>query len=460
MDRPAEVIVLGAGIVGLATAYHLAVKHHIKNVVLVDEREPLGLTSRRGTMAYRNWFPGPGDEMVQLMNRSIQLLEAIDDETAHALRLSRGGYIYLTANPAQLELWRTAARDAEPRGVGPFRDHSRRAVGGAATTYVPNPRGTWRGVPDGVDLLTDPETIRELLPCVTPDVVGMLHIRRCGAFDVFALADWLLERAQRAGVRLVRERVTGFVTPGDRIERVQLASGTTLSTRKLVIAAGPLLPEIDEMLHLDIPVYNELHAKVTLRDSERVLPRYGDLVYWSDPLSLEWSAAERAQILASRETRWLASEFPAGVHYLPKGTDDDPRVMALWTYDTRPSPYVEPPVVEPLYSHVVLRGLARMIPQARVYFGREDEFEVDAGYYCKTQENRPLIGPLPIQGVYLCGALSGFGVMASQAAAELVSAHVTGAPLPDYANAFLLTRYQDPQYRQLLNQWDARSGQL
>jgi glycine/D-amino acid oxidase-like deaminating enzyme len=85
---------------------------------------------------------------------------------------------------------------------------------------------------------------------------------------------------------------------------------------------------------------------------------------------------------------------------------------------------------------------------------------VDGGYYCKTRENRPLIGPLPIEGAYVIGALSGFGIMGSQAAGELLAAHVTGGDLPDYASALLLERYEDPAYRSLLEHWDASSGQL
>jgi len=53
----------------------------------------------------------------------------------------------------------------------------------------------------------------------------------------------------------------------------------------------------------------------------------------------------------------------------------------------------------------------------------------------------------------ILGALSGFGVMATCAAGELLAAHVTGAALPGYAPAFLLSRYQDPAYRALLQNW-------
>ena len=50
--------------------------------------------------------------------------------------------------------------------------------------------------------------------------------------------------------------------------------------------------------------------------------------------------------------------------------------------------------------------------------------------------------------------------MASQAAAELLAAHVTGENLPDYAPAFHLSRYDDPRYVALLDGWDSVAGQL
>jgi glycine/D-amino acid oxidase-like deaminating enzyme len=94
----------------------------------------------------------------------------------------------------------------------------------------------------------------------------------------------------------------------------------------------------------------------------------------------------------------------------------------------------------------------------KAYFGQS--VKVEGGYYCKTQENRPLIGPLPVEGAYVIGALSGYGIMASQAAAELVSAHIMISHLPEYASMFLLERYADPAYQALLANWDAGSGQL
>ena len=100
-----------------------------------------------------------------------------------------------------------------------------------------------------------------------------------------------------------------------------------------------------------------------------------------------------------------------------------------------------------------------MLPGFKAYFGKAPRPILDGGYYTKTRENRPLIGPLPVEGAFIIGALSGYGLMASQAAGELIAAHITHQELPDYAPAFDLRRYQDSQYLDLLNKWGS-TGQL
>jgi glycine/D-amino acid oxidase-like deaminating enzyme len=58
------------------------------------------------------------------------------------------------------------------------------------------------------------------------------------------------------------------------------------------------------------------------------------------------------------------------------------------------------------------------------------------------------------------GALSGIGVMSAQGAGDLLARHVMGQPLPDYARWFLPSRYEDPGYRSLVQQWGPLVGQL
>jgi glycine/D-amino acid oxidase-like deaminating enzyme len=54
-----------------------------------------------------------------------------------------------------------------------------------------------------------------------------------------------------------------------------------------------------------------------------------------------------------------------------------------------------------------------------------------------------MIGPLAIDGVFIAGGLSGYGIMASHAAGELLATHMTGGTLPSYAAALSPERYRD-----------------
>ena len=144
----------------------------------------------------------------------------------------------------------------------------------------------------------------------------------------------------------------------------------------------------------------------------------------------------------------------------PVGGESSRDIFLIWTFESEPHPFVWPPSFDPHLGEVLLRGLARMIPAAQAYRGEGSRGRVDGGYYTKTPENRPLVGPLPVDGAFVIGALSGYGIMASQAAAELLAAHVTGAALPAYAAALSPARYDDPAYRRRLESWDAKAGQL
>jgi glycine/D-amino acid oxidase-like deaminating enzyme len=101
-----------------------------------------------------------------------------------------------------------------------------------------------------------------------------------------------------------------------------------------------------------------------------------------------------------------------------------------------------------------------MVPGMSSYLATVERGVVDGGYYCKTTDNRPLVGPLPVEGAYVIGALSGAGIMSAHAAADLLAAHLTQGTLPDYARAFLPDRYDDPAYVEQAERWGALTGQL
>lgn len=131
----------------------------------------------------------------------------------------------------------------------------------------------------------------------------------------------------------------------------------------------------------------------------------------------------------------------------------------LWEYQTKLLEPNDRPPMDDQYPEIALRGLAAMLPRMKEYFARMPRPQLDGGYYTKTRENHPLVGPMCVDGAYVIGAVSGYGIMSACGTGELLARHITGAPLPFYAPAFDLRRYDDPEYRRKLENW-GDSGQL
>jgi glycine/D-amino acid oxidase-like deaminating enzyme len=401
--RAADVVVAGAGMAGVAVAYHLAVRAGVARVVLVDPREPLSLTSDKGTEAYRDHWPGPDDAMARLMERSIDLLEALDRDSGGAFGLNRRGYVFLTADPAEADRLR--------RHDGPsarFED--------------------------------DRDAIGRRYPFLTDRVAGMLQVPRAGFMDAARLGRWLLAGARRRGVELLRDEIADLVLEGGRLAGVRLSSGGRIDAGAAVLAVGPLLPRWTDRLGLGVPIVNELHGKIAFEDEAGVVPRDAPLLIWNDAVELDGFGT-----------------FPPAVHVRPRGAAT---LLGIWTYEARLEEPAFPPAFAPDYAAIVMRGLAVMIPALARYAGNAARAVVDGGYYCKAPDNRPLAGPTAVPGVFVLGALSGFGIMASQGTAELLAAYILGEPLPGYAAAFHPSRFADAAYRRSLTARDLRSGQL
>jgi glycine/D-amino acid oxidase-like deaminating enzyme len=107
---------------------------------------------------------------------------------------------------------------------------------------------------------------------------------------------------------------------------------------------------------------------------------------------------------------------------------------------------VFPIAPDPAYADVAMRGMSRLIPGLREYFTRMPPTTVDGGYYTRTPDNLPLIGPTPIAGYFLMAAFSGFGVMGSPSAGELLAQSVAGQPASGALEPFRLDRFEAPEY--------------
>jgi sarcosine oxidase, subunit beta len=468
----ADVVICGAGLAGISAAYHLAVRHQAGRILLVDERPPLTLTSDKSTEGYRNWWPGPpasrrdvqpgiADAMVRLTGRSIDILEDLARQSGNAIHLNRRGYLYVTGDPGHVAALRRSAEEVSALGAGPLRIHS-----GAPgePVYVPAPPEGFEGQPAGADLIADSSLLRTQFPYLAEGALAALHVRRAGWLSAQQLGMYLLEQARDHGVELVRARLTGVELARGRVAGVCLAPvdgrpETTVATECFVNAAGPLCAGVARLVGVDLPVFAELHVKVAFNDTHNAVPRAAPLIIWDDAQRLDWTSEERAALAESPETAWLLDELPAGAHLRPEGGPGSPVVLMLWAYHTPPVTPSWPLAYDARHAEITLRGVVRLLPGLQSYLGRLPRPWIDGGYYLKTRENRPLIGPLPVPGAYLIAALSGFGVMTCCGAGELLAAHVTGTALPAYARAFALERYADPAYCALLAEWEA-TGQL
>jgi glycine/D-amino acid oxidase-like deaminating enzyme len=400
--------------------------------------------------------------MVQFMNRSIDLLDAWADASDNRFLLNRRGYVYATASTETATRFVADARLAESQGAGAVRTY--RSLADAAT-YQPSAHSGYLDHPTGADLFLDVDAIRTHFPWLAPDIVAEQHARRCGWMSGQQLGMSLLAEARALGVTFLAGRVHAVHTHGGRVSEVQVAcsDGTDhrIATPVFINCAGPFAKPVAQLLGVHLPLFSEMHLKVAFEDTLGVVDRNTGLVILDDAQSLDWTDEEREELAASHETRWLTQVMPAGIHLRPEGYRQNTTVLMLWDYHSthRFDTPVLPLPDDAFYPEVVMRGMVKLAPGLAQYLDRLPPVHVDGGYYTKTEENRPLIGPLPLEGAFVNAALSGYGLMAAPAAGELLATHIAGGALPGWEAAFRMSRYDDPAYRERLANWGS-TGQL
>lgn len=436
-------LVIGAGIAGIATAHHLALRPEIGKVTIVDRGQPMAFTSAQSGENYRNWWPHP--VMTAFTDLSISLMEEIDRTTAGGIGMSRRGYALATRRRDIGELV-----DALHDGyAGAPADALRFHGPGDAGRYVPPDSGDWRAAPDGVDIVTDRDLVRRTFPSYDPEVAAVIHVRRAGSVDSSRLGRRMLEIARGRGA----QRVTGTVeavarAAGGFEAELATAGGSRRLAADLVFnAAGPFVADIGLMTGYDLPVRNVRQQKIAFEDRERAIPRGMPFSIDLDGQEIDWGDDDRAVMLEDEAAAWLAGPMPGGIHCKPEGAECGSRVKLGWAYTTESSAPLREPELDERFPEVVLRGAARLNPALKVYYERLPRpMSHYGGYYTMTKENWPLIGPAGPDGSFVVGALSGFGTMAACAAGYLAAALATGAEVPDYAGLLGLARYEYPEF--------------
>lgn len=110
-----DVVVIGAGVHGLATAYYLASVHGIRNVAVVDKAYLGGGGSGRNTAIVRSNYLTP--EGVRFYDRSLKLYEGLAGELNYNVMFSKRGHLTLAHNDSSLRTMRWRAEVNKLQGV-------------------------------------------------------------------------------------------------------------------------------------------------------------------------------------------------------------------------------------------------------------------------------------------------------------------------------------------------------
>ncbi len=436
-----EVAIIGAGNVGIAVAYYLCRRHGLRNVVIVDSRDPMSLTSAQSGENYRNWWPHP--VMTAFTDDSIAMMEEIARETGNRINMTRRGYALVTrrARPDDLieDLFRGYGAEAER--LLRFHDGA-----GPHASYRPALSADWESAPGGVDVLQDQDLIRRTFPAYADDVRTVLHVRRAGSISGQQLGQFMLEYVKAHGGRLVRGEVTGIETGAPLTLHVKTPEGANaIRAEKVVNAAGPFLKEVAAMTGEAIDVSCVYQQKIAFEDREGIVSRNLPFTIDLDGQQLAWTEEEREILAEDPETARLTQFLQGGIHCRPDGAEDGKWIKLGWALNHTPS---DPHAAEPIdaqFPDIVLRGASRLQPGLANYIGRLPRGAHHyGGYYTMTEENWPLIGPMKTPGMFVAGALSGFGTMAACVSGALCADWIAGEPAAPYASLLAPSRYADP----------------
>jgi sarcosine oxidase subunit beta len=225
-----DVIVIGGGGHGLATAYYLARNHGIHNVAVL-ERGYLGSgnVGRNTTLVRSNYLM---DGNTQFFEHSLKLWEGLSHELNYNIMLSQRGQIVLAHGPSQLDV---LARKGNIMRL------------------------------NGIDAeLLDRADVMRMLPFLDyspssrfPIYGGVLQ-RRAGTVRHDAVAWGYARAADRLGVDIIEQcEVTGFVREGERITGVETTRGR-ISAGKTAISVAGHSSRVAALAGLRLPVESHL----------------------------------------------------------------------------------------------------------------------------------------------------------------------------------------------------------
>lgn len=115
LQRSYDVVIIGGGIHGLATAYYLASRHGITNVAVLEKGYLGSGGSGRNTAIARSNYLTP--EGVAFYDRSLKLYENLSAELNFNIMFSQRGHMTLAHNDSSLRTMRWRAEVNKLQGI-------------------------------------------------------------------------------------------------------------------------------------------------------------------------------------------------------------------------------------------------------------------------------------------------------------------------------------------------------
>ncbi|HEX3427618.1 MAG TPA: FAD-dependent oxidoreductase [Candidatus Limnocylindrales bacterium] len=375
----ADLVVVGAGVVGCATAFRAA-RAGFRTVVLDARPRPATLTTAAATGAYRLQFDNA--EELALVREGVELYEDFAERAGlpgYDIGLRRQGYLFCARDDLTVE--RQAELVERQRGFGL----------------------------DDVELL-DGDEVRRRFPYIADAVRGARFRAGDGFIDQVRLA-WGYALAASGGPGVERptgsseatfvlgQRVTGLRSVGARIVAVETHDGA-VAAPIVVLATGPFLGRTAGLAGIDVPIAPTRRQKVIVADAPEVPA--------DAPMTIDEETG----------AHWRPALGGAFVLLTEPGTPSDEPAWSVPTSADFAFRLLDPASPD---------AVAHVAPFWRTIWERGGGWVLHAGQYEYTPDHRPFVSATPVEGLWLNGGWSGHGVMGSAGGSRLLLDAITGS---------------------------------
>lgn len=237
MERTADAIIIGAGVMGTSTAFQL-VQRGVKRVVVLEKSTVAAGSSGKSSALVRMHYTFLPEARLALA--SLRWFQEWSERVGGRCGFTTTGFIRLVE----------AAKSAQLR-----RNVERLQQIGVKTSLI------------------ERDDLRQLDPTVdTSDVEVAAYEPDSGYADGYATASAFMEAARRGGATLHQGvTVTGFQASGGRIQGVETSAGT-LAAPIVISTAGPWSGPLLKRIGVDVPLVPSRHQILILERPPQVPP--------------------------------------------------------------------------------------------------------------------------------------------------------------------------------------------